>query len=134
MGLEDELKRIEWQRLMGEWKSFEPDKVFKKLDPVPFTKALIHPIPRFVELFLSARKDRDKDLAARNLYAFLLDKRYFERLNLLHFAFHIFEEQSPLPKEIIARTPFPHEESIPNFRYSLSSRSILVDYNILGHE
>jgi len=79
----------------------------------------IRPIPRFVESFLAARKDGDKDVAVRDLYAYLLDKRYFERLNLLHFAFNIFDEDSSLPKDIIDRTPLPHEDGMPNFRHSL---------------
>ena len=119
MGLEEELKKIDWARLIREWKSFEPDSTFRELDPGPFVRSLIHPIPRFVEYFLVAKKDRDKDVAVRDLYAYLLDKRYFERLNLLHFAFNIFDENSSLPKDIVDRTPLPHEDGIPNFRHSL---------------
>lgn len=119
MGLEDELRQIDWGRLMREWRSFEPDSLFRDLDPAPFVRSLVKPLPRFVEAFLAAKKEADKDMVIRDLYAYLLDKRYFERLNLLHFAFCVFDDNSSLPKDIIDRTPFPHEEGIPNFRHSL---------------
>ena len=83
-------------------------------------EALIRPLPYFAEKFLRARNDTDRDIAVRDLYAYLLDKRYFERLNLLHFAFHIFDEDSPLPKDVIDRTPLPHEDGIPHFSYVLN--------------
>lgn len=47
----------------------------------------------------------------------LLDLRYDQRLNRLHFAFNVFDDDSPLPREISDRTPFPHEDGYPLFRY-----------------
>ena len=119
MSLQEELNRIDWDRLMREWKSFVAEDSFRELDPKPFVQALIRPVPWFVEKFLSARNNIERDITIRDLYAYLLDKRYFERLNLLHFAFHIFDEDSPLPEDVIDRTPLPHEDGIPHYRHAL---------------
>lgn len=94
----------------------------------------IRPIPHFVESFLAARKDSDKHVAVRDPYAYLPDKRYFERLNLLHFAFNIFDEGGFLPKEVIDRTPLPHENGIPNFRHSLDPKLHIVFDDISVYE
>ena len=119
MSLENELKQIDWDSLIAEWRAFDIEDPFRQLDPAPFVKSLILPPLPFVEAFLSAREDRDRDLVVRDLYAFFLDKRYYDRLNLLYFAFHIFDENSVLPTDVVDRTPFPHEDGIPSFRHSV---------------
>ncbi|RLB10941.1 MAG: hypothetical protein DRG63_13440 [Deltaproteobacteria bacterium] len=126
MGFHEELKRINWKRLLDEWRSFQPEEAFKELDPEPFVKALIRPVPRFVEYLLTAKRGVDEDIAIRDLYAYLLDKRYYERLNLLHFAFHVFDQDTTLPKEVVDCTPFPHEDGIPSFRYFLDPEFYLI--------
>jgi hypothetical protein len=110
-------KTIDWERLVREFDRFEPDEETLGVDAPPFVRSLIKPVPHFVHGFLE-RKFKAKlspDESVKALYFFLLEKRYEERLNLLHFAFHIFDEQTELPQEIIDRTPFPHEDGIPRF-------------------
>ncbi|MHC1744637.1 MAG: hypothetical protein AB9873_16620 [Syntrophobacteraceae bacterium] len=89
---------------------------------------MLKPLPRFVRSLLELRmgQGEDRTEAARALYGFLLEKRYEERLNLLHFAFSIFDEESTLPEEIVARTPFPHEDGIPSFRYHGDADGVIV--------
>ncbi len=84
-----------------------------------FLHSLIEPSPPFVHALVE-RKHQGKMNSAeavRALYAFLLEKRYQERLNLLHFAFSIFDENTQLPQTLIDRTPFPHEEGLPCFTH-----------------
>jgi hypothetical protein len=110
---------IDWERLLREFGHFEPDQEIGGLDTSPFVRSLIHPVPKFVQAFIE-RKNKValcKDEAVRALYGFLLEKRYQERLNLLHFAFKIFDEDTQLPQEVIDRTPFPHEDGIPRFTH-----------------
>lgn len=110
---------IEWERLFREFDAFEPDQEILAMDALAFPRSLIDPCPPFVAV-LVARKcggDVNHAEAVRALYAFLLEKRYQERLNLLHFAFRIFEEDTCLPQELIDRTPFPHEEGLPSFAH-----------------
>ena len=40
-------------------------------------------------------------------------------MNLLYFVFEIFDDNTPLPQEIVNRTPLPHEDGRPRFRHSL---------------
>lgn len=119
---------IDWARLSREFVAYRPQEELRKLDPSGFDKALVKPPPHFVLHFLeiATRRRTDPLEAVRDLYCFLLEKRYEERLNLLHFAFSIFDEDSNLPEEIIARTPFPHEEGIPSFRYHGDPDSVIV--------
>ncbi len=81
--------------------------------------SLISPTPRFVSAFVDKRDDGEltREERIRALYGFLLKKRYEERLNLLHFAFHVFDDEGCLPDEIVNMTPFPHEDGVPGFRY-----------------
>ena len=88
----------------------------------PFIHAMADPEPEFVTPFIRERmgKGSDKETAIRDLYAFLLDKRYYSRINLLYFAFDVFCSRVSLPDEIITLTPLPHEEGVPLFKYKLS--------------
>jgi hypothetical protein len=111
--------RIEWRRLEEEFERFEPEAEDCLLDCPSFVRSLSDPVPGFVERFLlgKTRRGLSREEAIRALYCFLLQKRYDERLNLLHFAFHIFDEQTCLPDAIVDRTPFPHEDGTPKFRH-----------------
>jgi hypothetical protein len=109
--------------LKDEFHAFEPDEEFKASDARAFSNALVNPVPDFVRLLLEGKdpKNNDKDAAVRDLYAFLLHKRYYERLNLLYFAFDLFCESSPLPESVINETPYPHEDGTPPYRARLDS-------------
>ena len=111
------LKGIPWDRLLKDFEAYTPDGEESAFQCEPFVQSLASPAPPFVEVFLDARRRLGvaRDEAARELYFFLLKKRYDERLNLLHFAFLIFDDSSRLPREVVDRTPFPHEEGLPRF-------------------
>jgi len=117
--MERHAKFIDWERLFGEFDGFEPDEEVRILDASPFVDSLIKPVPHFVQCFLERKNKANPgtDESVKALYGFLLEKRYEERLNLIHFAFHIFDEQTELPQEIVDRTPFPHEDGIPGFTH-----------------
>ena len=108
---------IDWERLFREFDSFELDEEMRGFDASAFARSLVKPIPAFVYGFMARKELAHLSMreAARTLYGFLLEKRYQEKLNLLHFAFNIFDENTQLPQEIIDRTPFPHEDGIPHF-------------------
>ena len=112
-------KTIDWKRLLQEFDRFEPDEEIRHWDASLFAHSLLQPVPGFVQSFIG-RKEKaavsDAE-AVRALYAFLLEKRYEEKLNLLHFAFSIFDECSLLPREVVDRTPFPHEDGTPTFKH-----------------
>jgi hypothetical protein len=110
---------IDWERLLNEFEGFEPDEELQGMDALPFVRSLIEPCPRFVDVLVARkhRRDMSKAEAVRALYAFLLEKRYQEKLNLLHFAFSIFDEHTHLPQVLIDRTPFPHEDGLPRFTH-----------------
>lgn len=112
-----DLKSIPWGRLMQEFESYVPDGGDSALPGEPFVLSLASPSPPFVEMFLERRRrgGSSHEEAVRDLYFFLLEKRYVERLNLLHFAFFIFDDSTHLPQEVVDRTPFPHEDGIPLF-------------------
>ncbi len=78
----------------------------------PFVRSLVEPAPRFAKILL--RKAPANHAAymerVRSLYFFLLEKRYTERLNLLYFAFNIFDDDTALSDEVVNQTPFPHEK------------------------
>jgi len=116
-----EAEAIDWQRLLGEFAVFEPGEETTGIASAAFARALRSPVPAFVVTFLKVKSagDFSRADALRSLYAFLLEKRYAERLNLLYFAFNVFDENDWLPEQIIARTPFPHEDGIPKFRHLL---------------
>jgi hypothetical protein len=108
---------IDWERLLREFDRFELDAEMRGWDASLFLHSLVQPVPGFVHAFLDSKEKgtANHNDAVRTLYSFLLEKRYEEKLNLLHFAFHIFDESTQLPQEIIDRTPFPHEDGIPSF-------------------
>jgi hypothetical protein len=110
---------IDWKRLMREFDEFEPDEEIRGMDASAFLQSLIEPCPPFVHALVERKRQRklSNAEAVRALYAFLLEKRYQERLNLLHFAFSIFDENTHLPQTIIDRTPFPHEDGLPCFTH-----------------
>lgn len=110
---------IDWERLFREFEGFEPDEEIQMMDARAFLNSLIEPCPPFVQTLVERKCQGKLNHAevVRALYAFLLEKRYQERLNLLHFAFRIFDENTDLPQAIIDRTPFPHEEGLPRFAH-----------------
>ena len=114
--------RIDWQRLLKEFEGFEADADFRQFAPEAFVQALLRPVPEFVAFFLArkTRRAKGREEAVRDLYAYLLEKRYNERLNLLHFAFEIFDAPTTLPDDVVNRTPLPHEEGLPNYRHRLN--------------
>jgi len=114
-----EAEAIDWQRLLQEFAVFESDAETLGIDSAAFVRSLRRPAPAFVATFLQVKPagNLSRADALRDLYAFLLEKRYAERINLLYFAFNVFDENDWLPEQIIARTPFPHEDGIPRFRH-----------------
>jgi len=110
---------IDWVRMLDEFVAFELSDDFRHLDPASFEGSLLNPAPRFVEAFIERkiRMGGSRNEIVKALYFYLLQKRYEQRMNLLHFAFHIFDEHTFLPDEVIAQTPFPHEDGIPSFRH-----------------
>lgn len=110
---------IDWGRLTREFLAYRIDAELGAHEPNAFWGALVQPVPRFARYLIERRMAQGEDAheAVRALYGFLLEKRYEERLNLLHFAFSIFEDDTPLPDDILGRTPFPHEDGLPAFRH-----------------
>lgn len=110
---------LDWPRLLLEFEAFQVDANLSVFGPAAFAESLMDPSPTFVEVFMQGRRGEEstREERVRALYGFLLQKRYEEKLNLLHFVFHIFDEKTRLPKEIIDQTPFPHEDGVPAFRH-----------------
>lgn len=108
-------------QLAQEFTDFEPDAHVASMDGGPFLDAMADPEPEFVSLLIRARlkKNDSKEIIIRDLYAFLLDKRYYSRSNLLYFAFDVFCSRVSLPDEVLEMTPLPHEEGSPLFKYKL---------------
>jgi hypothetical protein len=113
------MHNIQWERLLREFETYDVEPDCRQLSSQAFAQSLIDPPPQFASVFLTRKSEAQftRDEAVRALYCFLLQKRYEERVNLLHFAFHIFDEKTRLPQEIIDRTPFPHEDGVPSFRH-----------------
>ena len=111
-------EKIDWKRLLAEFEAYHLDDDIGRFEAGMFVRSLADPVPGFVDAFLERKQKKGctRDAAVRELYAYLLEKRYKERLNLLHFAFEIFDETTGLPQNIIDQTPLPHEEGIPNYR------------------
>lgn len=112
-------ERIDWMKLLDEFESFEPDEEICGIDAGIFERALVDPPHPFVQAFIDRklRENVSRVKAIRSLYSFLLHQRYEKRLNLLHFAFRIFDDTTPLPDAIVNRTPFPHEDGVPKFKH-----------------
>jgi hypothetical protein len=108
---------IEWSRLLREFQDYQPDAAISALDSAVFVESLVEPALGFVASFLRLKGAVGKlhDDGVKALYAYLLQKRYDERLNLLYFAFAVFDEDTRLPREIIEQTPLPHEDGVPSF-------------------
>jgi len=113
---------IDWGLLLSEFEIFDPGAEFIQIDTSVFVRSLVDPVPEFVDVFLQRRLERgvDRKAVVRDLYVFLLEKRYNQRVNLLHFAFEIFDDKTCLPREVIDRTPLQHEDGTPNFRHRLN--------------
>lgn len=125
---------IDWHNLLLEFETFEPDDEFSQIDPILFVNSLIDPLPQFVAAFLEKKthKAGDRHAAVRDLFVFLLEKRYGMRINLLYFAFEIFDDCTCLPQKVIDRTPLPHEDGIPRFKHRFDpdyQLNISVDSN-----
>lgn len=108
---------VDWKTLLEEFKEFEPDREALEIECEPFMRTLVSPVPRFVRILLRSRfKSRvPSPEQIKVLFYFLLHKRYTNRLNLLHFAFNLFDDDCYLPAELISQVPFPHEEGIPRY-------------------
>jgi hypothetical protein len=116
----DEATPIDWDSLIKEFEAFEPDEEFQRVEDDLFIEALAEPAPDFVWRFLKKSNDENNsNRTACDLYAFLLHKRYYERLNLLYFAFDLFGDHNHLPEAIVNQTPFPHEDGIPKYRHRM---------------
>ena len=108
---------IDWQRLFNEFRNYQLNDEIKQFDACLFVQSLIQPVPEFVELFLSQKSYHSSSNidSVRDLFGYLLEKRYNERLNLIHFAFEIFDNTTYLPQAIIDQTPLPHEDGVPKY-------------------
>ncbi len=115
------VRKIDLAHLLKDFSEFRPDNQFSSMDGKPFVRAMAEPEPEFVIPFIKEKMDKGsgRDNAIRDLYAFLLDRRYYEHLNLLYFAFDVFCSNISLPKEVLDLTPLPHEDGVPLFKYSL---------------
>jgi len=111
--------KLDWVSLLDEFDSFELDGDSLEVDPSLFEMSLLTPAQKFVDAFIERKLkiNGSRSEVIKILYYFLLKKRYEQRLNLLHFAFHIFDESTHLPEEVISQTPFPHEDGTPSFRH-----------------
>lgn len=109
----------DWKRLLREFADYRPAEDPSRFEKEAFLRAMVRPPPTFVSFLLDGLREplMEVEQGPVFLYLFLLDLRYDRKLNLLYFAFNVFEEDSPLPREIIDRTPFPHEDGYPPFRY-----------------
>ena len=119
---------IDWQRLLAEFARYRTGTDLSRHDPLVFMRSLAEPLPAFAATFLRlrARSGSTWAVAVRDLYGYLLEKRQEERLNLLHFAFDIFDDSGCLPDEILAQTPLPHEDGLPSYRHRLDPSFILA--------
>jgi hypothetical protein len=112
---------IDWGALVEDFEEFELDGEALKIQGEPFALSLVSPLPRFVRFFLEGKfKDDSHDPErVKVLFFFLLNKRYTDRINLLHFAFNIFDDDCHLPDELVAQVPFPHEDGVPRYAFRL---------------
>jgi hypothetical protein len=119
----DEAAPIDWDSLIKEFEAFEPDEEFQKIENDLFVEALAEPVPDFVWRFLNkSNHENNSNRTACDLYAFLLHKRYYERLNLLYFAFDLFGDHNHLPETIVNQTPFPHEDGMPKYKHRMDPK------------
>ena len=112
---------IDLDELISEFAEFRLNDDAFKYESSLFVRCLRAPLPQFATSLLGpAAESKIHADGVRRLYFFLLEKRYTQRLNLLYFAFDIFEDDVPLPEDVINQTPFPHEDGIPKYRHVLS--------------
>jgi hypothetical protein len=119
MNARHEQLTIEWPRLLREFQDYQLDATVGALDGRFFVESLVEPTPGFVQFLLRQNNTvggLSKD-GVKALYGYLLQKRYDEKLNLLYFVFHVFDEESRLPQEVIEQTPLPHEDGVPSYRH-----------------
>lgn len=111
---------IDFDLMIPEFAEFRMDEKSLHYESALFVRSLAAPAPRFVEKLLGAEANSAAYAdGVRRLYFFLLEKRYAQRLNLLYFAFNIFEDDASLPEEVINQTPFPHEDGAPGYGNAL---------------
>jgi len=81
-------KEFDLSQLVEEFAEFQPDKSSLSMDGKPLVHAMADLEPEFVIPFIKEKMDKggDKETAIHDLYAFLFDKRYYSRLDLLYFA------------------------------------------------
>jgi hypothetical protein len=107
---------IDLEGLISEFAGFRLNEDGLQYENALFVRSLATPLPRYAEELLGpAANSSSYADNVRRLYFFLLEKRYTQRLNLLYFAFDIFEDDTPLPQDVINQTPFPHEDGIPGY-------------------
>ena len=119
---------LNWKRLLLEFGTFQIADDLAVFPAERFAAALLEPQPRFVSVFLSLKeiKALDRAEAIKQLYGYFLEKRYQERINLLYFAFEIFDGPTSLPNEVINMTPLPHEDGPPSYRLRFDPHFQLV--------
>ncbi len=117
--------------MLNEFDTFESDEELRQFEPCFFIHSMINPVPEFVDFFLAKKIEKgiDRKNAVRDLYGFLLKKRYDERLNLLYFAFEIFDNNTFLPEKIINLTPLPHEDGVPRYNCPLESEVLIPSHS-----
>jgi len=127
MKQKSEVEAIDWPRLFLEFAQYETPRDSRDVPAESFFSSLVSPPHPFVSQFVEIKTKQgvSQREAVRDLYHYLLQKRYEEKLNLLHFAFHIFDEETRLPDAVIGITPFPHEDGIPKFKH-FSDRSLTL--------
>lgn len=127
MKRESEVEAIDWPRLFLEFAQYETPREACDVPAESFFSSLVTPPHPFVSQFveIKTKQGASQGEAVRDLYHYLLQKRYDEKLNLLHFAFHIFDEETLLPDAVIDMTPFPHEDGIPKFKH-FSDRNLTL--------
>jgi hypothetical protein len=106
---------FDWNLLIQEFERFETEKDLRRLAPHFFVRALIRPLPEFVEPFLSVRLRRaaDRGEAVRDLYGFLVEKRYYEKMNLLYFVLRSSMTTPPCPRRSSIARPCPTKGVCP---------------------
>ncbi|MEM5786357.1 MAG: hypothetical protein AAGU11_03495 [Syntrophobacteraceae bacterium] len=119
--MKSEVAGIDFEVLIREFAAFKLDEKGLHYESTLLVRSLASPLPRFAQNLL----EPDENTAAhadkvKRLYFFLLEKRYTRRLNLLYFAFDIFEDDTPLPEDVVNQTPFPHEDGTPRYRHALT--------------
>lgn len=119
---------LDWKRLLAEFGAYQMADDLAAYAAKYFEGALLAPPPQFVGVFLSLKEKGavGRAEAVKQLYGYLLEKRYGERINLLYFAFEIFDGPTTLPDKIINMTPLPHEDGRPSYRFRFDPHFKLI--------